>query len=84
MNSKWEVLGLFQGIVLSGQAGANLNLTFTSRLPCCYRVGLENEEDMLTNTQNMHWTGGPSAAAIVRVFKLGVATGTTLTSTGSV
>lgn len=39
---------------------------------------------MLTDTQNMHWTGGLSAASIVRVFKLGVATGTTLTSTGSV
>lgn len=39
---------------------------------------------MLKNMQNMHWTGGLSAAALVRVFKLGVATGTTLTSTGSV
>ncbi len=39
---------------------------------------------MLTNAQNRQWTGGPTAAAIVRVFKLGVATGTTLTSTGSV
>lgn len=47
-------------------------------------MGLENEDEMLTNTQNLHWTGGLSAASIVRVFKLGVATGTTLTSTGSV
>jgi len=57
---------------------------FTSRLPCCYRLSLKSEEEMLTDAQNMHWTGGPTAAAIVRVFKLGVATGTTLTSTGSV
>ncbi len=57
---------------------------FTSRLPCCYRLGLENEDEMLTNAQNMHWTGGLTVAAVVRVFKLGVATGTTLTSTGSV